>query len=141
VPSAELLARLDDLLHPDVQNALGRDAAQITRRVGKAVDVVDAEPVHQPALDELEDRRMRPGEDLVVLDAHARQLADVEEATVRAGLRVDVEDLPPTLRIGPERIRVVHGHVVRDHVQDDAEPRGAGSLGQFAEPLRAAQIG
>ena len=55
--------------------------------------MVDPQPVDEAVAHELEHLRVRRLEHLLVLDAHAGELADVEEAAVEAGARVDVEEL------------------------------------------------
>ena len=121
-PVAQPLARLEDLLDPDVLDPRLAQPLQIAARIRKPVGMIDPKPVDQPLLRELDDLRVRRLPDLRILHPHARQLADVEEATVRPGTPVEVEELGPPERIAPERVLVAGGHVVRDDVEQDAQP-------------------
>src|SRR5205823_3372244 len=122
-PAAQLLAGLEDLLDPDVLDALAREPVEVLARVRETVDVVDAQSGDDSVADELEGLGVRRREDGLVLDANAREVFDVEEAAVQTGARVDVEERPPQLRIDPERVLVARRHVVRDDVEHDPESR------------------
>ena len=78
--------------------------------------------------------------DLGVLLAHARELADIEEAPMASGHRIDVEVLGPQLRVGPVAVGVVGGHVVGHHVEHDAHARLACGLGEGGERLLAPEV-
>src|SRR5262249_18536713 len=71
---------------------------------------------------ELDHLRVRRPEDLPVLLLHAAELADVEEAAVKARMEGDVEENLPQREVTPERGLVNSPHVVRDDVEDHAEP-------------------
>ncbi len=135
-PVAQRLARIEDLLHPDPLHALGAQPAQVAGRVGEPVRVVHAQPVHEPLAHQAQRQPVRLGEHLRVLLPHAGQVVDVEEAPVPPGLRIDVEEPRAQLRIGPVAVRLVGRHVVRDDVEDHAEP----GLRELPELLLAAQL-
>ncbi len=135
-PVRQLLARLQDLLHPDVRDAAVGQAAQVPRRVGEAVRMVDAQAVDEALRHQAQHEGVGGLEDLRVLLAHPGQLVDREEAPVAAGLRVDVEEPLAQRLVGPERVLVRGGHVVRDDVEQHVEPRA----GQRAKGRLAAQI-
>ena len=80
---------------------------------------------------------MRRPEDLPVLLLDAAELADVEETAVEARAQVDVVDHLPQPLVAPERALVAREHVVRDDVEDDAEPGGR----ELAELLLPAELG
>ena len=61
---------------------LRRDAFEVRSRVRESVDVVDAQPVHDTVVQELEGERVRRREHVRILDAHADQVRHVEEAPV-----------------------------------------------------------
>src|SRR5262249_60528778 len=84
-PVAQRLAGLEDLLDPDVLDALRAQALDVAARVGEAVGMVDAESIDQALADEAQHDGMRGGEHLRVLDADARELVDVEEPTMAPG--------------------------------------------------------
>ena len=67
---------------------------EVAARVGEAVGVVDAEPLHEPFPDQLEQLRVCRVEHPGVLDADARELVDVEEAAMAAARTVEVEERP-----------------------------------------------
>ena len=97
------------------------------RGIGEPVGVVDAQAVDQLLLDEVEHVAVQRLEHLGLLDAHAGQLVDVEEAAVAAGPVVDVEEPLAQLRVAPEVVLVVGRHVVRDDVEHHAHARVAPS--------------
>jgi hypothetical protein len=121
-PGAEPLSWLEDLLHPHVPDALAIEPREILAGVGETVDVVDAQALDDAVAHELECLGMNRREHRLVFDSHAREVADVEEAPVQAGTRVEVEERAAQVWIGPERVLVARGHVVRDDVQHHAEP-------------------
>ena len=121
-PRAQGLVGGQDLLDPDVARARVAQTAEVARGVGQAVDVVDTQAGHDPGSHEAQHRRVRGREDLGILDPHPRQLVDVEEPAVAAGLRVDVEEPGALLLVGPERVQLVDGHVVGHDVEDHADP-------------------
>ena len=99
--------------------------------------MVDAHAVDQARPRELDHLRVRRPEDLPVLLLDAAELADVEEAAVEAGAQVDVVDHLPQPFVAPERALVAGEHVVRDDVEDHAEPGGR----ELAELLLPAELG
>ena len=84
--------------------------------------MVDTQAGHDPGSHEAQHRCVRGREDLGILDPHPRQLVDVEEPAVAAGLRVDVEEPGALLLVGPEGVQLVDGHVVGHDVEDHADP-------------------
>ncbi len=81
---------------------------------------------------------MRRLEHLGVLDAHAREIADVEETADSPGAPLDVEELRPTQGIPPERVLLVAcRHVVGDDVEDDTQP----GVAQGPELFLSAELG
>jgi hypothetical protein len=129
-----------DLLDPDVLGAAVAQPLEVPRGVREPVGMVDAQPVDGAVADQLERERVRLGEDLRVLLAHAGEVVDVEEAPVAAGLGVDVEELRAQLRIGPVAVALVRGHVVGDDVEHDPQPRLAHRGDQRFELLPAAEL-
>ena len=123
-PVAQLLAGIEDLLHPDVLHAAVAQPLEVAGRVGEPVGMVDAQPVDEPLGDQLEREPVRLGEHVRVLLAHAGEVVDVEEAPVPAGLGVDVEELAPAALVGPVRVGVVGRHVVGHDVEHDPHARG-----------------
>src|SRR6266536_2068706 len=84
--------------------------------------MIDAEPVDQTVVHELEHLPVRRLEYLRVLDAHPGELADVEESAVPTALGIPVEELRAELAVAPERVLLLRGrHVVRDDVEQHAE--------------------
>jgi hypothetical protein len=83
--------------------------------------VVDPEPVDETVVDERDGQAVGLLEHLRVLLPDAREVVDVEEAAVLPGFLVDVEELRALL--GPVAVGVVDRHVVRDDVEDHAQPR------------------
>ena len=69
--------------------------------------MVDAQSVDQPLGDQSQDRVVSRAEHLGVLDAHADEVVDREEAPVPAGERVDIEEARALTQVAPVRIRVV----------------------------------
>ena len=55
--------------------------------------------------------------------------------------RVDVEEALAQLRIGPEAVALVGGHVVGDHVEHESQPGGMGGVGQRPQLVLAAEVG
>ncbi|MCY1411297.1 hypothetical protein D9M71_266810 [compost metagenome] len=55
-------------------------APAVAARIGQAIDMVDAQAVHQAPLDQLEDLGMGGFENVLALHAQAAQLIDIEEA-------------------------------------------------------------
>jgi hypothetical protein len=110
---------------------------EVLARVRKPVDVIHAHTVEQPVAHQLEHLPVRQLEDVRVLDAHAGQVVDGEEAPVPARVGVDIEDLRALPLVGPERVALVGGHVVRDDVEHDARRL----LAERAQLFLAAQVG
>ena len=135
-PVAQLLAGLEDLLRPDVLDARLAQPLEVAARVREPVRMVDAEPVEQTVARQLEHLRVRDLPDLGILHPHARELADVEEAPVRARAPVEVEEPCPPERVAPERVLVRRRHVVRDDVEHDAQPRRRASPQARGTPPR-----
>ena len=128
-PVAQLLAGVEDLLHPHVLDAAVAQPLEVARRDRPA------RPGGRSAA-----RRRRPR-------APARSASRCVSANTsgsswrtparwsmskkrrwRPGLRVDVEELRAQLRVGPVAVGVVGRHVVRDDVEHDPQPglaRGA----------------
>src|SRR5581483_6539721 len=102
-PVAELLAPLQDLLHPHALDPCLAEAAEVARRIRETVGMVDPHAVDDTVAYELDHFSMRRLEHLGVLDAHAREIADVEETADSPGAPLDVEELRPTQGIPPER--------------------------------------
>ena len=101
--SRSVLARLEDLLDPDVGDAALAQPLEVLARVREPVGVVDAQPVDEAVADELEDLRdASTSKTSGILDAHAGELVDVEEAPVPAGRRIEVEERRAQLRVRPE---------------------------------------
>ena len=75
-------------------------ALEVAGGVGEAVGMVDAQAVDRPVADQRQRQPVRLLEHLRVLLAHAREVVDVEEAAVTAGLGIDVEVLA---RAAPDR--------------------------------------
>src|SRR5262249_32696930 len=98
---AQLLAGLEDLLDPDVRDARLVQSLHVLARVREPVRVVDPDALDEPLADELKHLLVRLREDLRILLADAAEVADVEEAAVPAGLRIDVEELQAQLRVAP----------------------------------------
>ena len=111
-------------------DSLTGEPVEVLARVREPVDVVDAQPFDDAVAHELERLLVRRREDRLVLDASAGEVADVEEPPVQTGARVEVEERAPQLRVGPERILLARGHVVRDDVEHDPET-GAGKRAQL----------
>ena len=128
---AQLFAGVEDLLHPHAPGAAIAQPLEVAERVGEPVGVIDAQPLRA----ELEHLGVRRREDLGVLLSHPRQVVDVEEPAVQPGRRIDVEEPRAQLRVAPERVGVVRGHVVRHDVEHDRHP----GRGQRAEPVLAAE--
>ena len=93
VPQA--LSGLEDLLDPDALQAGFPQSLEVPPRAGEAVGMIDADAVDHPLLHELDDLAVRELPHLRILGAHARELPDVEEASVRPGPPVEVEELRP----------------------------------------------
>ncbi len=89
----ELLVGAEDLLDPDRDAGADRvaEAAEVAEGVAQAVDVVDAQALDAARADEVEDQRVRQLEDRRVVDPHADQVGDVEEAAV----------VDPRVRVAP----------------------------------------
>jgi hypothetical protein len=134
-PVAQLFAGLEDLLGPDVLDARLRQPLEVLGRVSEAVGMVDPHAVDHAFAHELDHLRMCRPEDLPVLLLEPTQLADVEEAAVEARLEVDVEEHLAQVEVAPERALVDRRHVVRDDVEDHAEP----CAGELAELLLTAE--
>src|SRR5581483_9491319 len=98
--------------------------------------MVDPNAVDEPLPDQLDDLSAQRLEDLRILHAHACEVADVEEAPALPRPPIEVEELRAQQRVAPERVRVRRGHVVRHHVEQDAEPRVA----ELEEGLLPAQL-
>ena len=130
----------EDLLDPDPPGAAVAQAAQITRGIGEAVGMVDAQPVDHALLQQPQDQAVGRVEHLLELDANPGEVVDVEEATVAAADRVDVEEALAQLRIGPEAVGGIGRHVVGYDVEHDPHA-GAVSRGrQLPEGRLAAEI-
>ncbi len=110
-------------------------ALEVAGRVGETVGVVDAQAVDHAFADQVEHLAVRQLEDLGILDAHAGEIVDVEEAPVVAGLGIDVEDARALGFVGPPAVLVACAHVVGDDVEDDRQP----GVRQLAQPLLAAE--
>ena len=121
-PVAQLLAGVEDLLDPHVLDARVAQALEVAGGVGEPVGVVDAQAVDRALADQRQREAVRLLEHLRVLLAHAREVVDVEEAAVAAGLRVEVEELLAQLRVAPVAVGVVGRHVVGDDVEHHAQP-------------------
>src|SRR4029077_12941077 len=107
----------------------------------KPVGMVDAKPLEEAVVHELEHLRMHHLEYLRELDPTAAEPAYVEEAAVPARPGVCVEEAVAQLRVGPEAVLFLGGrHVVRDDVEDDAEPCGAGGLAEPTELCFTAEV-
>ena len=102
--------------------------------------MVDPHAVDQARLHELDDLGVRRLPHLGVLHPHARELADVEEAAVRAGSPVEVEELRAPERIPPEGVLLARRHVVRHEVEHDAQARLLRRRAERAELVFAAEI-
>jgi hypothetical protein len=139
-PVAQDLGGLEDLLDPDRRGSAVAQSPKVLRRVGQPVGMVDAQRVDQAVAHQAQGQRMRGLKDLGVLLADAGEVVDVEEAPVVAGGRVDVEELLAQLRVGPEAIGVVGGHVVGYEVEHDPQPGRVGSCRQLAKRGLAPQI-
>ena len=133
--SRSALAGVHDLLHPHPLGARPGEPLEVPGRVGEPVGMVDAQPFDDAVLEQRQHLAVRQLEDLGVLDAHAGEVVDVEEAPVVPGLGVDVEDPQPLVAIGPPAVLVTGPHVVGDDVEDDPEARAR----QLAQPRLAAQ--
>jgi hypothetical protein len=103
-PVAQTLARLEDLLDPDVVRAALAQPLEVRARSREPVGVIDAKPVDQAVVDELEHLRVRRLEHLRVLDPHAGEVADVEESAVPAAVGIPVEELRAQPQVAPERV-------------------------------------
>ena len=75
-----------------------------------------------------------------ILLADAGEIVDVKEAAVGAGDGVDVEEALAQLRIGPEAVAVVGGHVVGDHVEHQAQAGAVRGLRQRPQLVLAAEL-
>ena len=78
------LVRRQDLLDPDRRRARRAvpQPAQVAGRVGQAVDMVDPDAVDMAIAQQLEQEPVHVIEDPLVLDPHADQVRDLEEAPV-----------------------------------------------------------
>ncbi|HXH87163.1 MAG TPA: hypothetical protein VNI55_00955 [Gaiellaceae bacterium] len=84
---------------------------------------------------------MRRLPDLGILDPHACELADVEEAPVHARAPVEVEELRAPERVAPERVLLLaRRHVIRDDVEDDPQAGLVRRLAERAELVLAAEL-
>ena len=110
---------------------------QVPGRIGQAVRMVDPQSVDEPLGDQCKQLLVRGGEHLWVLLPQRGEPVDVEEATVEPGRRIDVEELLPQLRVAPEAVLLVGGHVVRDAVEHDAEP---GAVARSRNASLAAEV-
>src|SRR5262245_25354953 len=106
-PRTKLLTRLDDLLDPDMRGAVASQPFEIRTWVREPVGVIDAQSVDEPRAYQLEHFRVSGLEHIWILDAHAGQLVDREEAAVSPRLAIDVEEPHAQLFVGPEWIGVV----------------------------------
>ena len=77
-----LVGREDLLDHDERVGDEVAEPAQVRRGIGEPVDVVDTQSVDDPGVPQFGDQRVRRGEDVRVLDAHAGQVGDVEEPPV-----------------------------------------------------------
>jgi hypothetical protein len=139
-PVAELLTGIEDLLDPDVLRAALAQPLEVPGRIGEPVRMVDPQPVHGALVDQPQRQRVRGFEHLRVLLADAREVVDVEEPAMPPGRRVDVEELLPQLGVGPVAVGLVRGHVVRDDVEHDPQPRLVRGGDQRTERLLAAEL-
>ena len=119
----ELLARLEDLLDPNVLEPGLAQPLEVAAWAREPVWMVDADAVDEAVAGELAELRVRHLPDFRVLHPDARELADVEEAAMRARAPVEVEELRAPERVAPERVLLLaRRHVVGDDVEDDAQP-------------------
>ena len=100
--------------------------------------MVHPETVDQAAPDQRQHELVGLLEHLWVLLAHTRQVIDIEEPAVPAGLGIDVEELSPQRLVGPVGILRARGHVVRDQVENETHSREANGLGELLELLLTA---
>ena len=115
----ECLAGSEDLLHDDdaVAQPLSQ-AAQVGRGVAQPVDVVDAHAGDAIVVAQDQDQFVGALEDLVVLDPHAHQAADVEE--------------PPVVPLGAGRSPVGRPEVLV--LQNGADVLGCRGVRRQGEP-------
>ena len=100
------LVALEDLLHPHggARTHRGGEGLQVCRGVGQPVGVVDAEPVDDAVVVQVEQLGVGGLEDVPLLDAHADELVDLEEPPVVEDLgRVLPEAQPPVLGLQQRR--------------------------------------
>ncbi len=102
--------------------------------------MIDAQPVERALGDQAEDEAMGLLEHLGILLAHPGQVVDVEEPAMRMSLRINIEKAAPQLRIGPEPVGLVGGHVVGNDVENQTHSRFVGGRGQPAQLGLAAEI-
>ena len=122
-PVAQLLTGLEDLLRPHVLDAGVARAARSTRPgsaspSGWSTRTPSTTPSRTSSIT-LACVAQKTSQSSCLQPA---ELADVEEAPVEAGAQVDVEEHLPQLEVAPERALVDRRHVVRDDVEDHAEP-------------------
>ncbi len=134
-PVAQPLSGVQDLLDPHPRGAGRGQALEVAGGVGEPVGMVDPQPVDDAVGQQRQHLGMGQLEDLGILDTDAREVVDVEEAAVVAGLRIDVEDANALVRIGPPAVLVAGPHVVGDDVENDLQP----CLRQRPQAILAAQ--
>jgi hypothetical protein len=133
---AQALTRLEDLLDPRALDPRLAQPLEVAARIRQPVWMIDAHPVDQPLLHELDDLGVGHLPHLGILHPHARKPADVEEPPVQAGAPVEVEELRTPQRVAPEGVLVARRHVIRDDVQHHPEAGRA----QLPELVLAAEI-
>ena len=133
---AQRLAPLEDLLDPDAVDPGLAQPLEVAARVREPIRMVDPHAVDQALVRELDELRVRHLPHLGVLHPHAGELADVEEAAMRARAPVEVEELRAPEGVAPEGVLVARRHVVRDDVEHDGQSRRA----ERTELLLAAEI-
>ena len=139
-PVAQSLARLEDLLDPHVLDARLAQAGEVLLGIGQTVGMIDSQPVDHPVAHQREHEPVGLLEYAVILLAHPGEIIDVKEAAVGARLGVDVEETPAQVRIGPEAVVVVSGHVVWHQVEHQAQAGSVRSLRQCPELALAAEL-
>ena len=83
-PWTQLLARLQDFLGDDIEVGPDRtlQRCRIGFRVSQPVDMVDAQSLDEPSVDQIEDQRVGAFEHRRMFDPHAGEAVDVEETTI-----------------------------------------------------------
>ncbi|MDT4870195.1 hypothetical protein FQZ97_1052620 [compost metagenome] len=133
-------------------------APAVTARIGQAIDVVDAQAVHQAPFDQLEDLGMGGLEDLLALHPQAAQFIDIEEAppvdvigggapagdTVGLAFQQPMQALQPGLAVAAvqrqaalqgQRVALVAGQLGQALLQLDSVAPGIPRVAQAVEAL------